>query len=72
MVLFAGFDGSDNPARAVVEAVSAPCRRIILPNDKEGSAELLQRASADLFGAVRKIFKIIWQDQHFARAAKGH
>lgn len=41
MVLFAGFDGSDNPARAVVKAVSAPCRRVILPNDKERSAELL-------------------------------
>ncbi len=41
MVLFAGFDGSDNPARAVVKAVEAPCRRVILPNDKGRSAQLL-------------------------------
>lgn len=44
-VLFAGFDGADNPARKLAETVNAP-RRVILPNDKEASAELLKAEMA--------------------------
>ena len=45
-ILFAGFDGIDNPARELVGAVTAPCRRVVLPNDKTASAELLKAETA--------------------------
>lgn len=41
-IIFAGFDGSDNPARLLVERVCAPCRKIVLPNDRERSAALMR------------------------------
>lgn len=41
-LVFAGFDGEDNPARLLVERVSAPCRRVIMPNDYALSAELMR------------------------------
>lgn len=41
-ILFAGFDGIDNPARELVCSVSSPCCRVILPNDKMASVELLK------------------------------
>lgn len=40
-VILAGFDGSNNSARMIVERVSSDCRKLILPNDKQRSAELL-------------------------------
>lgn len=45
-ILFAGFDGIDNPARELIGTISAPCRLIILPNDKTASAELLKAETA--------------------------
>lgn len=41
-VVFAGFDGADNPARILVERVSVPCRKVILPNDSALSAALMR------------------------------
>ena len=41
MIVFAGFDGKDNPARRLVMSISAPCRKVILPNDNEKSASLI-------------------------------
>ena len=41
-VVLAGFDGTDNPARLLVECVSAPCRKVILPNDNALSAALMR------------------------------
>lgn len=40
-VILAGFDGKCNPARIITERVSCGCRKLILPNDKVKSAELL-------------------------------
>lgn len=40
-VLLAGFDGKNNPARLVTQRVELPCRKLILPNDKESSVRLL-------------------------------
>lgn len=40
-VIVAGFDGKNNPARIVTERISCGCRRVILPNDREKSVELL-------------------------------
>ena len=40
-VILAGFDGKNNPARMITEKVKADCTKLILPNDKEKSAELL-------------------------------
>lgn len=44
--VFAGFDGEDNPARLLVERVSAPCRRVIMPNDNALSASLMRKEIA--------------------------
>lgn len=41
-VVFAGFDGTDNPARLLAERVSAPCRKVIMPNDNALSAALMR------------------------------
>lgn len=41
-IIFAGFDGKDNPARQLVMSVSATCRKVILPNDNEKSAVLMR------------------------------
>ncbi len=40
-VIIAGFDGINNPARIITEGVSLPCSKLILPNHKEKSSELL-------------------------------
>lgn len=40
-VILAGFDGVDNPSQMVVERAALSCRKLILPNDKEKSAEIL-------------------------------
>lgn len=40
-IILAGFDGTNNSARIITEGVSLPCSKLILPNDKEKSAELL-------------------------------
>lgn len=45
-ILFAGFDGIDNPARELIGTISAHCRLIILPNDKTASTELLKAETA--------------------------
>lgn len=45
-VIFAGFDGEDNPARLLTESVSAPCKKVIMPNDKALSATLMQKVVA--------------------------
>lgn len=42
-LVFAGFDGDDNPARLLVESVSVHCRKVIMPNDKALSAALMRR-----------------------------
>lgn len=41
-LVFAGFDGEGNPARLLVERVSAPCRKVIMPNDNALSAALMR------------------------------
>lgn len=51
-IVFAGFDGADNPARLLVERVSAPCRKIILPNDNGKAAAVMRRELADAPSAV--------------------
>lgn len=40
-VIFTGFDGEDNPSRLLVERISAPCKKIVLPNDSERTAEIM-------------------------------
>lgn len=45
-VVFAGFDGTDNSARLLVERVSAPCRKVIMPNDFALSAALMREEIA--------------------------
>lgn len=40
-IILAGFDGKNNSARIITERVGFPCEKLILPNDKEQSAELL-------------------------------
>ena len=40
-VILAGFDGKCNPARIITERVDCGCRKLILPNDKDKSTELL-------------------------------
>ena len=42
-VILAGFDGKNNPARIITEKSITGCTKLILPNDKEKSAELLLR-----------------------------
>lgn len=46
-ILLTGFEGRDNPSRIITEGVSIPCRKLILPNDKEKSAEQLHKALED-------------------------
>ena len=40
-ILLAGFDGVNNPARIVVEKSRAACSKLIIPNDKDKSVEIL-------------------------------
>lgn len=40
-VILGGFDGKNNPARMITEKADAPCRKVILPNDREQSVRVL-------------------------------
>lgn len=40
-IILAGFDGRNNPARIITERAELDCTKLILPNNKEKSAELL-------------------------------
>lgn len=40
-VILAGFDGKNNSARLITEAADVPCRKVILPNDKNQSVKVL-------------------------------
>ncbi len=40
-IILAGFDGKDNPAKLITELADIPCRKLLLPNDKQHSVELL-------------------------------
>lgn len=40
-VILAGFDGKNNPARMITEKANVPCRKVILPNDREQSVKAL-------------------------------
>ncbi len=40
-VILAGFDGKNNPARMITEKANVPCRKVILPNDREQSVKVL-------------------------------
>lgn len=40
-VILTGFDGTDNSARKAVEKVKLSCHKLILPNDKRKSVEIL-------------------------------
>ncbi|MBQ8842107.1 MAG: hypothetical protein IJZ65_05700 [Ruminiclostridium sp.] len=40
-IILSGFDGKNNSARIVTEKISFPCDKLILPNDREKSAEML-------------------------------
>ncbi|MBQ7834492.1 MAG: hypothetical protein IJ385_01800 [Ruminiclostridium sp.] len=46
-VLLAGFEGEKNPAKIITEQVKLPCRKVILPNDREKSAEVLRLSLSD-------------------------
>ncbi len=50
--IFAGFDGDGNPARLLVERVTAPCRKVVLPNDNVLSAALMRGEIAGKPSAV--------------------
>ncbi len=40
-IILAGFDGKNNSSRIITEKASLNCTKVILPNDREKSAELL-------------------------------
>lgn len=40
-VILGGFDGKNNPARIITEKADVPCRKVILPNDREQSVKAL-------------------------------
>lgn len=40
-IILAGFDGEDNTAKLMTERTDAPCRKLVLPNDKELSVDVL-------------------------------
>ncbi len=40
-VILMGFDGKNNPARIVTEKADVPCRKVIVPNDREQSVKAL-------------------------------
>ncbi len=43
-VILTGFNGKNNSARIITEKVNSDCTKLILPNHKEKSAELLLKA----------------------------
>lgn len=46
-IILAGFDGKHNPARIITEKADIPCTKVILPNDKEQSADLLKKVISE-------------------------
>lgn len=75
-VVFAGFDGDDNPARLLVDRISAPCRKVILPNDNALSAalmrdEIVQNPSAVIMTGQKPSIHSKIAVERFARADCG-
>ena len=75
-VVFAGFDGKDNPARRLVMSVSADCRKVILPNDNEKSvalmrAEIARKPSAVIMTGQKPAIRSKIAVERFARSASG-
>lgn len=74
--VFAGFDGDDNPARLLVERVSAPCRKVIMPNDNSLSAalmrgEIVRKPSAVIMTGQKPSIRSKIAVERFARADCG-
>ncbi len=63
-IVFAGFDGDVNPARFLVERVSALCRKVIMPNDNALSAALMRGEIS------RKPFAVIMTGQKLSIRSK--
>lgn len=42
-IILAGFDGKNNPARIITEKADTDCTKLLLPNHREKSAELLMK-----------------------------
>lgn len=53
--LVTAFDGEDNSSRIICEKLKADCKKIILPNDKTASCEILKR---ELDGGFRYVFSL--------------
>ena len=75
-IVFAGFDGEDNPARRLVMSVSANCRKVILPNDNEKSAalmraEIARKPSAVIMTGQKPAIRSKIAVERFARSASG-
>lgn len=75
-IVFAGFDGYDNPARQLVMRVSAPCRKVIMPNDNVLSAalmreEIAQKPSAVIMTGQKPSIRSKIAVERFARADCG-
>lgn len=75
-VVFAGFDGGDNPARLLVERVSVPCRKVVMPNDNALSAalmrgEIARRPSAVIMTGQKPSIRSKIAVERFARADRG-
>lgn len=75
-IVFAGFDGVDNPARLLIERVSAPCRKVILPSDNEKAAALMRGEIANDPSAVimtgqKPSIRSKIAVERFARSASG-
>lgn len=75
-VVFAGFDGKDNPARRLVMSVSADCRKVILPNDNEKSAaliraEIARKPSAVIMTGQKPAIRSKIAVERFAKTASG-
>ena len=41
-IILTGFEGKNNPSQTIVEKISLPCRKLILPNDCDSATKLLQ------------------------------
>lgn len=75
-IVFAGFDGTDNPARLLVERVSAPCRKVIMPNDNALTAalmrgEIARKPSAVIMTGQKPSIRSRIAVERFARADSG-
>lgn len=46
-ILLTCFEGKDNSSELIVKNAAVDCRKLILPNDKEKSAELLRKTLKD-------------------------